>query len=119
MEGAPDGAVPELPIDPELVVPEPIERVVVPAPIELPEPIEPEGPEDPDDPADPELPEDPMPLPEEPAEPLVDGLVVLEDPVPDPVVLASSVFLPQAPSASKQAATIPTTAVDLIFVAYM
>ena len=84
-------------------------------PIELPapedEPIEPEPPMLEPEPPEPEVPDGvlpPRPEPEDPLEPI--PLEELE-PEPDPEELASSAFLPQAPSVSKAAsATLATTA---------
>ena len=86
-------------------------------PVELPAPEdEPIGPEppmlEPEPPApEPEVPDGllpPRPEPEDPLEPIpLDEL----EPEPDPEELASSAFLPQAPSASKAAsATLAATA---------
>lgn len=118
------GRVEEEPLPP--VVPEPI----VLDPTELPElldpmpaePEEPDMPEEPDAPELPEVPEEPdepdMPEPpEEPVEP-PEGLVE-DDEEPLPEAPASSVFLPQAPSASKAASATLTAATGLILDPYI
>jgi hypothetical protein len=110
----------------ELPVVEVLVPVELPAPEE--EPIEPDvpAPVEPEEPADPEeLPPIPEPelrepevpepaLPDEPEEPLEP--IPLDEPVlaPDPEELASSVFLPQAPSESKAAKATLTAIAGLI-----
>lgn len=87
-------------------------------PVELPapedEPIEPEPPVLEPEPPAPEVPDGllpPRPEPEDPLEPI--PLEELE-PEPDPEELASSVFLPQAPSVSKAASTTLAATAGLI-----
>ncbi|MDB5967216.1 MAG: hypothetical protein JWQ72_3716 [Polaromonas sp.] len=111
--------------------PAPEEPVLPPAPVLLPEeslepvepvaPLEPVLPEElpvlpePEAPLLPVLPLDPMPLPDDP---LLEGLVD-EEPAPEPLVLASSVLLPQAPRERSAASARLTAATDVVLDAYM